>query len=134
MSSLADALPTSTDPGEGEAAAGARNGGTGGGAAAGATRTVDIDGVKVRVSRPSKSLRSRPGAMKKRAKVESAEKERFARNLAVLAGLRGGDAVGMDGMEGGLGSEEKLAVHETQEAADLSARWKALRNYVKLTT
>ena len=37
-----------------------------------------------------KSLRSRPGAMKRKEKVERMERERFGRNLAVVMGTAAG--------------------------------------------
>ena len=105
-------------------------------AAADQTRTIEVNGNKVRVSRPAKSLQSRPGAMKRKAKVEKAEKERFEMNLAILAGLgTGGGAGSMDGVVSQTGPElEFTSSEEHSQAVDSSEKWKTLRNFIKLTT
>ncbi|KAI9772309.1 MAG: hypothetical protein M1840_001058 [Geoglossum simile] len=59
-----------------------------------------------------KSLKSRPGALKRKAKVEKGERERFNRNLAQMVGVVG---------EGGVA------------AAATSTRWAALRGFVSQT-
>ena len=94
--------------------------------------TREVGGTKVRINRPIKSLKSKPGSLKKKAKVEKTERERFGMNLAILVGLKGdADQEAMDGIDQPT-SEFK---HDGDEGStsDLSARWKTLRNYIKLT-
>ncbi|MCJ1354047.1 MAG: hypothetical protein MMC33_004034 [Icmadophila ericetorum] len=66
-----------------------------------------------------KSLKSRPGAMKKKQKLEVLEKDRFAKNLAQMVelpskGTRANDAL-------------------NASSADTSERWAALRGYIRQT-
>ncbi|MCJ1333234.1 hypothetical protein MMC10_009928 [Thelotrema lepadinum] len=130
LSSLAAALPASQldEPGEDSNGDGATGEGT--------TKTIEVNGNKVRVSRPASGLKSRPGAMKRKAKVERAEKERFGMNLAVLAGLGNGE--GLEGMEG-VTSQGDPAVASTVDgeqgqAVHSSEKWKTLRNFIRLTS
>lgn len=70
-----------------------------------------------------KSLRHRPGAMKRKRKMEGMEMERFRRNLAQMVGSRqGAKKQGAGGGGGGVGEE---AAGSSQ--AD---RWKALRSFI----
>jgi Ribosome biogenesis protein SLX9 len=62
-----------------------------------------------------KSLRSRPGALKRKAKVERGERERFNKNLAQMVGVAG---------ENGAGAASPAAT---------STRWAALRGFVSQT-
>ena len=65
-----------------------------------------------------KSLRSRPGAMKRKEKLERVEKERFQKNMAqMIAGQKGADQ----------GSSEGAV------AAPTSNRWAALRGFIEGT-
>lgn len=96
LESLADALPV-VDAAEGD-------------------RTVTGD-VRVR----HKSLKSRPGAMKKKEKLEKMEKERFGRNMAQMADLHPSDIVGSNVAKSGAAST----------GTDNSKRWAALRSYIQ---
>ena len=103
-------------------------------------RVAEIDGVKVHISKPSKSLKSAPGATKRRAKIEKEERERFGLNLAVLANVvQNEDAEPMDIegiVAGNARSKGKSGVPSQSgpaTAADLAQRWKALREHIKLT-
>jgi hypothetical protein len=87
LESLADALP---DAGESERI---------------------MDGAKIR----HKSLKSRPGAMKRREKLDKMERERFGRNMAQLA----------------AGSAQ-VSGEEAQKAATAN-RWAALRGFISQT-
>src|SRR5579862_8675937 len=62
-----------------------------------------------------KSLKSRPGALKRKAKVERGERERFNRNLVQMAGVAG---------ESGA---------DAAPPATTSTRWAALRGFVSVT-
>ena len=132
LSSLAAALPVS-EPDDPRASS-SGDGGTGE-AAANQTKTIEVNGHKIRVSRPARGLRSRPGAMKRKAKVEKAEKDRFGMNLAILAGLRTEGAGSMDGVISQAGPEfDSISCEEHSQVVDSSEKWKTLRNFIKLTT
>ncbi|KAF2637432.1 hypothetical protein P280DRAFT_521115 [Massarina eburnea CBS 473.64] len=73
LESLADALPD-FEQGNGE------------------TGDVVVGQAKVR-RKPMKSMKSRPGATKRKEKLEKVEKERFNANLALMAGSRSTSAV-----------------------------------------
>lgn len=65
-----------------------------------------------------KSLKSRPGAGRKKERVVAMERERFARNLARMAAGRDG------GVGGGGGGEEEGAG---------KGRWAAIRGFIEET-
>ncbi|RFU26161.1 hypothetical protein B7463_g10167, partial [Scytalidium lignicola] len=69
-----------------------------------------------------RSLKSKPGALKKRVRLEKAERERFGKNMAVLAtGVRAMEVDGGNGEAGnGSGGGEKTA-------SATAGRWAALR-------
>lgn len=69
-----------------------------------------------------KSLRSRPGALKRKERVVKGEMERFGESMARLVG--GGGAAG--GLGGGKEGEGK-------EANPTGNRWAALRGYISST-
>lgn len=64
-----------------------------------------------------KSIKTRPGAMKRRAKLEAMEKDRFQKNLVQMASRQSTD----------LGDTD----HERSTAT--SGRWMALRNFIGAT-
>lgn len=70
-----------------------------------------------------KSLKSRPGATKKREKVEKMERERFAKNMAEMASM--------------VTSTSTTAVNEAAENATAPTppvdRWTALRKFISTT-
>ena len=67
-----------------------------------------------------KSLKHRPGAMKRKRVMEERERERFGRNLAQLVG--GGKEEGGGGEGGGRG--------EVKGGASQADRWAALRQFI----
>lgn len=67
-----------------------------------------------------KSMKSRPGAMKRRERVDRSERERFARNLAE-----------MNGNAGSMVTGEIDVGHETEQQGH--SRWRALRNFISQT-
>lgn len=70
-----------------------------------------------------RSLRSRPGALRRKERVVKGEMERFGESMARLVG--GGGASG--GLGGGDGQTEK------KEANPTGNRWAALRGYISST-
>jgi len=70
-----------------------------------------------------KSLKSRPGAMKRREKIEKMEKERFTKNMADMAGL--------------ANTNTNATVVEGHQAAAApnppASRWAALRTFIEAT-
>lgn len=72
-----------------------------------------------------KSLKSKPGAMKRKEWLERGERERFGRNLAVIMGSAPVDVGGEMDVEGdGQGEKEKEGSSKT------AGRLKALRAWV----
>ena len=72
-----------------------------------------------------KSMKCRPGAGKRREKVVAMERERFAKNLAVMAA--GPRAERTDGEEkGGHGEDEE----EGREEKARRERWAAIRRFI----
>lgn len=68
-----------------------------------------------------KSLKSRPGAGKKREKLLAAERERFARNLGLMAGAEADVQVARD--EGNKGHDG--------EGGGSRQRWAAIRRHIE---
>jgi len=72
-----------------------------------------------------KSLKSRPGALKRKEKLERMERERFGKNMAQLvAGTQMESAATTDALVGG---EQQPSVHPT------ASRWAALRGFISQT-
>lgn len=76
-----------------------------------------------------KSLKSRPGATKRREKVERMERERFGKNMALMVG---GTAAPVEA------AVQKMAVGPEVPAANAntnatSGRWAALRGFIEQT-
>jgi len=70
-------------------------------------------------------MKSRPGALKRKEKLERMEKERFGKNMAQLvAGAQAQNATAMDSSA----SAEKPA-----QANPISGRWAALRGFISQT-
>jgi hypothetical protein len=75
-----------------------------------------------------KSLKSKPGAMKRREKVDQGERERFKKNMAQLAAPKAGENLSMsNGASIGSISTKTRAVTSTSE------RWAALRGFISQT-
>lgn len=92
---------------------------------------ADGKGIEERVKEGKirlRGLKSRPGAMKKREKLERSERERFARNMAQLAaGVAKEDKEEMqvEGQE----SEEGRG----EQKSTTANRWAALRGFIEQT-
>jgi Ribosome biogenesis protein SLX9 len=69
-----------------------------------------------------KSMKSRPGAMKRREKIDLSERERFARNMAQMAA-----STAASNSEAGITGQSK------GPAAATSQRWAALRGFIAQT-
>jgi hypothetical protein len=70
-----------------------------------------------------RSLKSRPGAMKRREKVEREERERFGRNMAqMVGGAQETITVPLPGNEG-----------EKAQPSATASRWAALRVFISQT-
>ena len=66
-----------------------------------------------------KSMKSRPGALKRREKIDNGERERFARNLAQMSGNKTEDKEG---------NTAKVA-----DGQQVHNRWAALRGFISQT-
>ncbi|KAH6854126.1 ribosome biogenesis protein SLX9-domain-containing protein [Chaetomium sp. MPI-CAGE-AT-0009] len=86
-----------------------------------------------------KSLKSRPGALKRKERLVKGEMERFGRNLAQLATISTPAAGTASTAAGGSAGQEKMDTEgETQTAAAAqpaatSGRWAALRGFISAT-
>jgi hypothetical protein len=107
LESLVDALPDNGDPATGATETGNRRSR---GAALREQANVSI------IQR--KSMKSRPGALKRREKVDQGERERFAKNLAEMNGKR---------VDPG---ESSITPADGQQAHN---RWAALREFISQT-
>jgi len=109
LEALADALPSSDDETSGTAAAGSK-----------AQDQINI--IK------RKSLKSKPGAMKRREKLDKSERDRFAKNMAQLA---------PSSTTNGTGSQNPVTTGSnrpvSQTANSTSQRWAALRGFISQT-
>ena len=129
LSAIVEALPTlETENAEKTSAMEAENGRRN----PTANVMTQVNGAGVHLPR----LNGTPGAMKRKVKVERAERERFGMNLAVLAGLGNGGIAkatnGLTGQEDVLDSAENGG--QKEENVYSSERWKTLRNFIRLTS
>ncbi|KAF2091301.1 hypothetical protein K490DRAFT_54194 [Saccharata proteae CBS 121410] len=121
LESLADALPDDV----GAAGGLAGNAGLGG----------EGEGVEVgqaRVMR-QKSLRSRPGAMKRKEKMEKVERERFGRNLARIQAGQVTQQDGAGGQEMAVEAGDGGGAVAAAGVAPTADRWAALRGFIQGT-
>lgn len=77
-----------------------------------------------------KSLKHRPGAMKRRHKLEQAERMRFGLNLAQMAGVEKGREVGGGGTGG---NEGQVSAATDGTGLEQKERWAALRSFIGST-
>ncbi len=88
----------------------------------------EVGGVEGGITIKHKSLKSRPGARKRKEKLVGMEMERFGKNLAELAAGRSkvvdGDQPGVEGIE----SQEGSAVESRSRE-----RWAAIRGFIAQT-
>ncbi|OIW34747.1 hypothetical protein CONLIGDRAFT_20427 [Coniochaeta ligniaria NRRL 30616] len=95
------------------------------------------DGAQARAGKVRhKSLKSRPGALKKKETLVKGEMERFGKSLAQLAAVQGTRAEGADVEVGESGRENGGGETQTQTQSAPSAtanRWAALRGFISAT-
>ena len=90
---------------------------------------LDGDGIQERVKDGKirhKSLKSRPGATKRKEKLERMERERFGRNLAQLTAGSGKEGESVNAMA----VENESPQPQTSSTA---SRWAALRGFISQT-
>ena len=95
-----------------------------------------MDAEQARLGRVRhKSLRTRPGALKRKEKLVKGEMERFGRSLAQLANVSSSAAAAGSGGEGEkMQTEAGQGQGQTQtETAGTSSRWAALRGFISAT-
>ncbi|KAG7292738.1 hypothetical protein NEMBOFW57_002778 [Staphylotrichum longicolle] len=90
-----------------------------------------------------KSLKTRPGALKRKERLVKGEMERFGRSLAQLAnvsaagaaatGARAATAVGQDKMETQAGAQTQTQTQAAVQPSGTSNRWAALRGFISAT-
>lgn len=110
LEALADALPSEEDGNESSVRR-----------AAGQNPEDQVNIIK------RKSLKSRPGAMKRREKVDRGERDRFAKNMAQLAASRPTAQAGTESVNGSVKADGKAAIPSTSD------RWAALRGFISQT-
>ncbi|KAI9859657.1 MAG: hypothetical protein M1813_006588 [Trichoglossum hirsutum] len=103
LESLADALPDAS------------------GSAGTSERGIVVGDARVRQG----SLKSRPGAMKRKGKVEKMERERFSKNMAQLV-VGGAGPPAVTAPRGG----DPSVVAQEGTPSTISTRWAALRGYL----
>ncbi|KAK5064231.1 hypothetical protein LTR84_000064 [Exophiala bonariae] len=109
LDALADALPDDDDETSGTATAGSRP-------------QDQINVIK------RKSLKSKPGAMKRREKLDKSERDRFAKNMAQLTPASTKDAGGVNNNNATSSTQPA-----SQSAPSTSQRWAALRSFISQT-
>jgi len=93
-----------------------------------------------------KSLKSRPGALKRKERLVKGEMERFGRNLAQLANISTAASVGTTAAQGKMDTEENGRTEKGQQGGEAgtqgqaatqppgtSSRWAALRGFISAT-
>ncbi len=108
LDSLADALPTDNDNGEITTRR-----------AAGERPEDQVNIIK------RKSMKSRPGAMKRRENLDKGERQRFVKNMAQLATSRPNSGHGKEG----AGAQDGVQT----PVPSTSDRWAALRGFISQT-
>jgi hypothetical protein len=78
-----------------------------------------------------KSLKSRPGALKKKEKLVKGEMERFGKSLAQLAAVQE-QSTGMQ-VEKDAGEKTQEATETTAAPSSTANRWAALRGFISAT-
>ncbi|KAK4044394.1 ribosome biogenesis protein SLX9-domain-containing protein [Parachaetomium inaequale] len=114
---------------------------------------VDADAMDAEQARQGKvrhkSLKSRPGALKRKERLVKGEMERFGRSLAQLANISTATAAAAAGTtatataaKGAGAGQEKMdtevpggqgGAHTTAQSAATSGRWAALRGFISAT-
>lgn len=111
LHALADALPSAEDESNGKGAS----------TVAGGNPEEQVNIIK------RKSMKSRPGAMKRREKLDKGERDRFAKNMAQLAAPKPNTEAGKENSEDMDTAAAQSAVPSTSD------RWAALRGFISQT-
>ncbi|KAK8245954.1 ribosome biogenesis protein SLX9-domain-containing protein [Phyllosticta capitalensis] len=126
LDALADALPDSS-----AAAAASQHAAEG---AEDAATAIDVPGAQARIVVKGRSLKSRPGALRRKKAVEDRERLRFERNLAEMARGVPAAAAGQEQEQQvpdvGMAEEAAAAVGGGGAVASTADRWKALRAFI----
>lgn len=87
-----------------------------------------------------KSLKTRPGALKRKEKIVRGEMERFGVSLAQLAGVAaaagtgaGTGTGGAEKMDADMGGKQGMGVGTQTQGQGTSSRWAALRGFISAT-
>lgn len=87
-----------------------------------------------------KSLKTRPGALKRKEKIVRGEMERFGVSLAQLAGVAaaagtgaGTGTGGAEKMDADMGGKQGTGVETQTQGQGTSSRWAALRGFISAT-
>lgn len=127
LDALADALPDSSAA----AAAASQHAAEG---AEDAATAIDVPGAQARIVVKGRSLKSRPGALRRKKAVEDRERLRFERNLAEMARGVPAAAAGQEQEQQvpdvGMAEEAAAAVGGGGAVASTADRWKALRAFI----
>ncbi|KAK7540886.1 ribosome biogenesis protein SLX9-domain-containing protein [Phyllosticta citribraziliensis] len=125
LDALADALPDSSDAAAATTiqSPAAGDGDEGGHGAA----AVDVPGAQARILVKDRSLKSRPGALKRKAAIEARERQRFEQNLAEMAKGVPAQQQQQQQQQQDVGMAEAPPAAEAASTAD---RWKALRAFI----
>ena len=92
------------------------------------TSAVEEEGAPTEITRlRQRSMKSKPGAMKKKEKLEKMEMERFGRNMAQMTTLDRNAGQNHDAMSGESGSISPGA------GDDRAKRWASLRAFIRRT-
>lgn len=86
-----------------------------------AKKGVNEDGSVTKGRQTNQSLKSRPGIMKRKAKIEALERQRFGMNIAMMAG-RSTDSTALNA---------PAAASDKKEAGNFQDRWAALKRHVE---
>ncbi|KAK8162559.1 ribosome biogenesis protein SLX9-domain-containing protein [Phyllosticta citrichinensis] len=126
LDALADALPDGSDAAAVAQDSAGAEGGDGGAAAA----HVDVPGAQARIIVKNRSLKSRPGALKRKAAIEARERQRFEQNLAEMA--KGVPAQQRQQQQQQQQPQDvgMAEAPPTAEASSTADRWKALRAFI----
>ncbi|KAL1956165.1 hypothetical protein VTO42DRAFT_7600 [Malbranchea cinnamomea] len=122
LEELANALPDAGEEGSGQGATAGHDG-----------KGAEGIASQVNVIR-QKSLKHRPGALKKKEKLDRIERERFAKNMAQLTGgINHQPGQGQDQNQASESASGVEGAAGAQSGAATSARWAALRSFISQT-
>ncbi|KAI5309648.1 hypothetical protein KEM55_002744 [Ascosphaera atra] len=132
LDSLADALPGSDDDEDTDMDGSPR---------AKKAQGLDAGGAGQSNIIKQKSLKHKPGALKKKEKIDARERDRFQRNLAQMSSAlkasreASGTAASTTGTQASAPAQAQAQAQPTTQTQDgaVSNRWAALRNFISQT-